>query len=447
MANTYRHNPSDPARHFRGSSSGLRLSFPHESGIRTLTIAPWAAIVITLIVAAVLAWCFAVTGYVMFRDQVIRSMVHRHAQTVESYEGQLSSLRLQVDALRGRQFVNQDSLEAGLKNLSERQERIETRQEKIREIMERANGASLDASDHMPEQHGTAAWDLDTQTASALPPRSKPGRLLIRPSFASHGGQTVSRPAAVAQADFSFLADTDPGPHVTSARALASRLSSIERSQTTTLNALETAALQEIARLESVFADIRLPSSRFVENAPENLSTGTGGPFLPVPEASASGDAFIRQLARIDTVLATVETFQNAVDVIPIRRPVAGNARISSGFGVRVDPFLGRRAMHSGIDFAVPTGTRIIAPASGTVAKAKWWGGYGNAVEIDHGNGVVSRYGHLSKILVKEGQAVSTGEVIGKAGSTGRSTGPHLHYETWVDEKAVNPMRFLGAGT
>lgn len=447
MADPYRHNLSDPTRQFRGSPSGLRLSFGHAGGARTVTIEPWVAVVLTLIVAAILAWCFAVTGYVMFRDQVIQSMVQRHATTVESYEGQLSALRLRVDALRGRQFVNQDSLEAGLEDLSIRQERIETRQEKIREIMERAKGARLDTTDHMPKDHGSASWLSKTQTASVLPPQSKRGRLVIRPSFVGQDIQTVSRPAAVAQADLTFLTDADPGPHVTSARAVASRLSRLEREQTMALNALETAALEEIERLEGVFADIRLPSSRFVANAPETASTGTGGPFVPVREASAPGDAFSRQLARIETVLGTVETFQNAVDVIPIRRPITENARISSGFGSRIDPFLGRRAMHSGIDFAVPTGTSVNAPATGTVTKAKWWGGYGKAVEIDHGNGVVSRYGHLSKILVKEGQTVSTGEVIAKAGSTGRSTGPHLHYETWVDGKAVNPMRFLGAGS
>ncbi|MEM9207433.1 MAG: M23 family metallopeptidase, partial [Pseudomonadota bacterium] len=108
-------------------------------------------------------------------------------------------------------------------------------------------------------------------------------------------------------------------------------------------------------------------------------------------------------------------------------------------------PFVRRRAFHSGLDFATPTGTRILATGSGRVARAGWMGGYGRMVEINHGNGLSTRYAHLSRISVKSGQRVTAGDVIGRAGSTGRSTGPHLHYETRIDGKAVDPMRFLSA--
>ena len=113
---------------------------------------------------------------------------------------------------------------------------------------------------------------------------------------------------------------------------------------------------------------------------------------------------------------------------------------------MRTDPFLGRPAMHTGIDFRGDTGEPVHATAAGKVTIAGWNGGYGKMVEIDHGNGLATRYGHLSEIDVKVGQIVRIGQVIGKIGSTGRSTGPHLHYETRIDGEAVDPQKFLRAG-
>jgi murein DD-endopeptidase MepM/ murein hydrolase activator NlpD len=119
---------------------------------------------------------------------------------------------------------------------------------------------------------------------------------------------------------------------------------------------------------------------------------------------------------------------------------------MSSPFGVRTDPFNGRAAMHTGIDMRGEIGEAVHATAAGRITIAGREGGYGNMIEINHGNGLATRYGHLSEIDVKVGQTVRIGEVIGKIGSTGRSTGPHLHYETRVDGEAVNPQKFLRAG-
>jgi murein DD-endopeptidase MepM/ murein hydrolase activator NlpD len=129
-----------------------------------------------------------------------------------------------------------------------------------------------------------------------------------------------------------------------------------------------------------------------------------------------------------------------------VRKPVGGEVDMSSPFGVRNDPFLGRPAMHTGIDMRGDTGDPVHATAAGRVTIAGRDGGYGNMVEIDHGNGLATRYGHLSAIDVKVGEHIRIGQVIGKIGSTGRSTGPHLHYETRVNGEAVNPQKFLRAG-
>jgi len=121
--------------------------------------------------------------------------------------------------------------------------------------------------------------------------------------------------------------------------------------------------------------------------------------------------------------------------------PVRGY--LSATFGKRLDPFTGRPDFHPGIDISTPIGTRVVAPADGIVLSTALSGGYGNAIIIDHGYGVVSRYGHLDSYNVRPGQKVHRGDVIGFVGTTGRSTGPHLHYEVWVREQAQNPIHFI----
>ncbi len=118
--------------------------------------------------------------------------------------------------------------------------------------------------------------------------------------------------------------------------------------------------------------------------------------------------------------------------------------KINNEFGFRRNPFGGRSyEFHSGMDIDGERGDMVVAPANGTVLKAGWQGGYGYLIEIDHGNGLTTRYGHLSKVGVKEGDLIQRGQLIGLIGSTGRSTGPHLHYELRLDDKAINPRRFL----
>ena len=129
---------------------------------------------------------------------------------------------------------------------------------------------------------------------------------------------------------------------------------------------------------------------------------------------------------------------------VPSARPV-NDASFTSGYGLRSDPFRHSAAMHKGIDLAGRSGTAIYATADGIVDRAEWANGYGNLVELDHGKGVQTRYGHLSRILVKSGQRVKRGDIIALMGSTGRSTGSHLHYEVRIDGAAVNPIPFLQA--
>jgi len=137
-----------------------------------------------------------------------------------------------------------------------------------------------------------------------------------------------------------------------------------------------------------------------------------------------------------------LDAMENGVISIPSTKPISAFT-FTSAFGVRADPFRGSAAMHAGVDLASPTGTPIYATADGLVDRAEWFGGYGNMVEIDHGKSIATRYGHMSKIVAHPGQRIRRGDLIGYVGSTGRSTGPHLHYEVRIDGRAVNPIPFL----
>jgi murein DD-endopeptidase MepM/ murein hydrolase activator NlpD len=132
---------------------------------------------------------------------------------------------------------------------------------------------------------------------------------------------------------------------------------------------------------------------------------------------------------------------------VPLTTPVSGPSfEKTSGFGARVDPFTGRYAFHPGLDFAGPTGAIVRSTAPGTVVWADVKGSYGKMVEINHGYGIHTRYAHLSSILVQVGARVGEGAPVGKLGSTGRSTGPHVHYEIWYDDVVRNPRNFIEAG-
>jgi murein DD-endopeptidase MepM/ murein hydrolase activator NlpD len=170
-----------------------------------------------------------------------------------------------------------------------------------------------------------------------------------------------------------------------------------------------------------------------------------GGPLVPV---SVAHDAisFERQLHRIKLARAQIARLTRTLGTIPVRKPLDGEIDLVSGFGVRADPFTGSPAMHTGIDLHGESGDPVRATADGTVTTAGWSGGYGRMVDVDHGNGLTTRYGHLSSVAVRVGQSIRTGQIIGKVGSTGRSTGPHLHYETRLRGRVVDPQRFLRAG-
>jgi murein DD-endopeptidase MepM/ murein hydrolase activator NlpD len=165
---------------------------------------------------------------------------------------------------------------------------------------------------------------------------------------------------------------------------------------------------------------------------------GQGGPFEAVEPLKAADPKFKQMFMS----WKKLDQLEDGTIAIPSSVPVSGTD-FTSGYGVRSDPFQRRAAMHAGVDLAGPIGTPIHATADGIVNRSEWVTGYGNLVEINHGRGIQTRYGHLSRSMVVPGQRVKRGDVIALMGSTGRSTGSHLHYEVRLDGRAVNPVPFM----
>ncbi len=195
----------------------------------------------------------------------------------------------------------------------------------------------------------------------------------------------------------------------------------------------------QIARACLFAATVITPSLVQAEEKP-----AVGGPFETVAatETGTTGATSDQQFQALFQTWKKLDTTESTVISIPSAYPVA-SLSFTSNYGVRSDPFRGTAAMHAGVDIPGPLGTPVYATADGVINRAERAGGYGNLIEINHGKGIETRYGHLSKILVAPNSRVSRGQLIGLMGSTGRSTGSHLHYEVRIDGHAVNPAPYL----
>jgi murein DD-endopeptidase MepM/ murein hydrolase activator NlpD len=195
---------------------------------------------------------------------------------------------------------------------------------------------------------------------------------------------------------------------------------------------------QRLRQAASAIRDMGINPNQFLHR-PTNQGA-MGGPLEEVSEGS-NADPRFRELF---TTWRQLDQLEQGAAAIPSVHPIRDSIAFTSGYGVRSDPFRGRAAMHAGIDLAGPYGTPIYATADGIVGRAEYNnGGYGNLVEINHGQGIQTRYGHLSRYVTRAGQRVRRGELIGYMGSTGRSTGSHLHYEVRINGLAVNPVPFI----
>lgn len=210
---------------------------------------------------------------------------------------------------------------------------------------------------------------------------------------------------------------------------------------------LEDAATVILEPMDRMLRQAGLPADRLIDDVRDTYS-GKGGPLVPIA-LSTKGEEPDELELRANEVLDAMDQanlYRLVATRLPFTAPVQSSYRFTSRFGYRRHPITGARSMHTGNDYAAPTGTPIYAAGDGVVTHAGWAGGYGKLIKIQHANGYETRYAHLSRIRVTQGQRVSRDDRIADMGSTGRSTGPHLHYEIRIGGKPVNPMTYIKAG-
>lgn len=434
------HHPHDHGRAFqrRAAAPAAAVAIPLPAADDAYTIVHagkqvrFGPVVFWIVVGTVVLlglWSAATATYFAFRDDVLTRLIARQAEMQYAYEDRIAELRAKVDRTTSRQLLDQEQFDQKLDQIMKRQTALESRATAL--------GAMPDVTGSIPratQQRGDASQTQGTPKPSPI------SDTVIFVAPPDREARLESRAPTVAAPPTSQFAKNQGFDNVLV--RLTTSLDQVERRQMAALNAVEDSMDSRMRRMRGVVGDLGLNLGSLEAAVPR---TAMGGPFVPV-KLTANAGPFEKQLNRINTARAELDRLNRTLALVPYRKPVIGEVEFTSGFGVRSDPFLGRPAMHTGLDFRAATGDPVRVTANGKVVSAGWSGGYGRMVEVDHGNGLSTRYGHLSEINVKVGEAVKIGQVIGLVGSTGRSTGPHLHYETRIEGEAVDPQKFLRAG-
>ena len=342
----------------------------------------------------------------------LNSTLSRELALRENYETEIRDLKFQLSEMRGR--LDQDT--SGLNAPARRQQALLLRQfQEIEALVTLAEQSNL--------------------VLTAIPPSPKRKPLQKQASTTTHtnklsfASQKSGAPLDILKT-LSGKQSTAPQPAAPHKDFYAKRAQG-----QLLLTAYTQAAMDDIKRANTLLK-----------------KAGVAQPVFVTPNSSAGGIYQDIESADLDSSMVAARRIIEQrielnikVDALPFGRPLSSFS-ISSTYGARTDPFLGKPAIHTGLDFKAPRGTSVKATGTGIVSLSRYNGGYGLSVEIVHDNGLVTRYAHMHKLLVSEGQRINIGDIIGTVGNTGRSTGPHLHYEVRLNGKPVNPMRFIQTG-
>lgn len=392
------------------------------------------AVIFAIAFVVAVAWASAATWIAVFRDDLVARVIDGQTEMQYAYEDRLGVMRAQMERVTSRQLLEQDSVDGRLSELLSRQAQLETRQSMVATLVDAVGPSATATVRRASAPAPTSAQPNSPFSLAPLGPKPAPLPEVRDPLREAAGDPKPGlRPQAQSPADRTIdekLASADRS------------MRAVELAQLKTLEGMARAVDTSLAKLRSVVQDVGLDANVLVG---PRTHDAMGGPFVPLKVDPKAGP-FEGLVDHLQTTVVTARRLRRVVTALPLERPVNGASDLTSGFGVRQDPFTRGPAMHTGLDFKADAGTPVRATGPGRVVTAEYNGGYGNMVEVEHGNGITTRYAHLSSIVVEEGEAVGAGAVVGRIGSTGRSTGPHLHYETRVGGDAIDPQRFLQAG-
>jgi murein DD-endopeptidase MepM/ murein hydrolase activator NlpD len=421
--------------------------------VQFFTFGPSLQATLAGLILIFLGWVAFATVNVIFKDRIIAAKDHRYQQMQAAYEERVADLQMSYDELNGALVSAQDRFKATA-------DALQVKQNAIAGFLNRADQVENSVgAQSAPGITNMQAPDAGSSALIVMPGPVQPQPRTGRATHASMLDHAMQRFAALFQSVTRSVHITThplepspatyaqhPGLKVLSQQTR--RVAGIGGAETQLMAKTEGELGRGIGALQNVMRRAGINPDLFIRKAA--ASEGVGGPEIPLDQVRIEGvsdpkfnHAYFSAAARLDQL----NGLSAALDHVPLTMPVsAGTFDKSSGFGARTDPFTGRFAFHPGIDFAGPWGSVVHATAPGIVVFAGNRGGYGNMVEIDHGYGIHTRYGHLSAINVKVGVYLAKGAGLGRVGSTGRSTGPHVHYEVWYDDVVKNPNNFIEAG-
>jgi murein DD-endopeptidase MepM/ murein hydrolase activator NlpD len=376
-----------------------------EGDVQFITLRPWTQLGLLCIALGGLFWTAYASVNVAFKDQLLILKERRMYEARLDYEDRVAELRRAMDGLNRKLLLDQAAY-----------------LEKVDGV--RAEFGSLSAQHEKLVRFFRQGWFPMKDTEEA----SRPADPLKSGFLEERFGEKYAADFATGEEALMPLAD------------LRGYYAALEDRQVQLLEDATAYVEGETAKGRRILADlgIGLP----LEAAPAGA---TGGPFIAASLSSAPAKRVEAALSGVADAVGGLDRVKAEAAALPLAMPMAAIREISSGYGLRPDPFRRVAAMHAGVDFKGPWAEPVLAAAAGTVVRAGWDGGYGKLVEIMHDNAVSTRYGHLSLIGVSVGQRVERGGTLGRMGSTGRSTGPHLHYETRVNGEPIDPVRFWKA--
>ena len=382
----------------------------HRSGgtVRYVSLSPGKQALLALGAVGLAGWCvYATANTVLEGPQATASNAEIERERAK-YDRWLNESRAQAAAAQAQ-------LEERTRQFDQATAEFESRHEVLRSLLEYAGGTTMQLAASRPIERDGARIIMAASIDEAEPRQSR---------------AITSEPYQVTTVGF---------------RARGERL---EADQERTLAELED---QVAERSEQVRGVLRLTGVPMTTLTGPQAEAAAGGPLVPQDfvaylRDSGLNPAFAHRVAQVAARIGESRRLTDVAGSTPLAAPVAVDYRETSGFGGRVDPFTGRPAFHSGLDMAAFERAPVVATSPGVVSFAGSRSGYGYTVEIDHGHGFKTRYGHLRDIQVQRGDRVAIGQRIGSIGSTGRSTATHLHYEVWFRGRAVDPVNFLRAG-
>ncbi len=375
-----------------------QIYFKSHGEVHYWTLSPLLQKVFASGLIAALGWVGYASYNTVFRDQIIAAKDN------------------EIAALEAESAEKSENLAVIEHQILEKTEELEARQGYLNSLIETDPTGEFPAAEESQD---------DREDADPV----KESRAVFPGAFLFKGANAATDPKVSGQAFLDYI---------------TARLDLIEADQDRIARNLDAFATVKLSEIDDMLAPFKLTARDLADATRLDLAgLGQGGPFLPEGQHDpdlAAGDTYLDLQAKWTELLKAYTGFQN----IPLSEPVE-DFYLSSKFGRRTDPITKKAGWHPGIDLAGWPGTKIFATTAGVVTKAGPWGGYGNMVEIDHGNGFKTRYAHLRKVIAKRGQTVKPGDVLGEMGCTGRCVSTHLHYEVYFNGILRNPQPFMEA--